>query len=109
MKPEPYVQMLTSSRRRRTVEGSSRRSLKRTTLSRLPRGLDQHQPKLVLRIAIGSHRPGCHYFHAGFFTNGKIGADRVASIPSIGSFNEAHLMEDGEVVYVPERSTSLLF
>jgi hypothetical protein len=71
------------------VEASSRRSLKRTTLSRPLRGLDQHQPELLLRyrIAIGSHHPEYHYFYAGFFTNGTIGAGRVAIIALTGSFN----------------------
>jgi hypothetical protein len=87
MKPEPYVQMLTSAQRRRTVEASSRRLLKRTTLSLPLRRLDQHQPQLLLRIAIGSHHLECHYFYAGFFTNGTIGTDGVTSIASMGSFN----------------------
>jgi hypothetical protein len=34
-----------------------------------------------------SHHLECHYFHAGFFTNGTIGAGRVAIIASTGSFN----------------------
>jgi hypothetical protein len=87
MRVEPHVQTFTSTRRRRTVEGSSRRSLKRTTLSRPLRGLDQYQPELLLRIDIGSHHLECHYFYAGFFTNGTIGAGRVANIASTGSFN----------------------
>jgi hypothetical protein len=55
---------------------------------------------------------GATYFYAGFFTNGTIGAGgvaNIASIASIASFNGAHFTEDGQVVYVPERSTSFLF
>jgi hypothetical protein len=87
MRAEPYVQTFTPTRRSRTVEGSSRRSLKRTTLSRPLRGLDQHQPELLLRATIGSHHLECHCFYAGFFTNGNIDADGVASIALIGSFS----------------------
>jgi hypothetical protein len=46
------------------------------------------------------------YFYAGFFTNGTIGAGGVANIASIASFSGAHFTDDGQAIYVPERSTS---
>jgi hypothetical protein len=51
---------------------------------------------------------GVAYIHAGFFTNGTIGAGGVANFASIASFNGAHFAEDGQVIYVPERSRPFL-
>lgn len=46
---------------------------------------------------------GAVYFHAGFFSNGTIGAGGDANIASIASFAGAHMAQNGTITYVPER------
>ena len=49
---------------------------------------------------------GAEYFHAGFFSNGTIGAGGVANEASIASFNGAHFDSNGGVTYMPEQIPS---
>ncbi|KAG6994217.1 hypothetical protein G7Y79_00046g082680 [Physcia stellaris] len=46
---------------------------------------------------------GAEYFHAGFFSNGTIGAGGVANEASIASFNGAKFDSKGGITYMPEQ------
>ncbi|KAL8685720.1 MAG: hypothetical protein Q9218_007584 [Villophora microphyllina] len=46
---------------------------------------------------------GAEYFHAGFFSNGTIGAGGVANEASIASFNGANFSSNGAITYIPEQ------
>ena len=46
---------------------------------------------------------GAEYFHAGFFSNGTIGAGGVANEASIASFNGAKFDAKGGITYMPEQ------
>jgi hypothetical protein len=104
MQPELFVQMLNSAK----THGDGQFT---------PLALAHHfharyedsrktNPNLLFMPPSGLIVIGATYFHAGFFTNGTIGAGGVANVASIASFTGAHFTEDGKVVYVPERSTS---
>ena len=49
---------------------------------------------------------GAEYFHAGFFSNGTIGAGGVANEASIASFNGAKFSSSGSISYMPEQIPS---
>jgi hypothetical protein len=106
MKPEIFVQMLNSAK---TYGDGPFTSLAQANCFHARyEDSKSTNPRFYFASPSGLIILSATYFHAGFFTNGTIGAGGVANIASIASFNWAHFTKYDLVVYIPARSTSFL-